>query len=87
MEKKFYLNVFNELFQRPLINVWNLEIRENQSLNRKMITLFQGSCNILNVTRFITFKNGYQLLQIMAYTPNYVIVAIKKLQSNLFSKF
>ncbi len=52
-----------------------------------MIILFHGSCNILNVTRFITFKNRFQLLQIMAYTPNYVIVAVKKLQSNLFSKF
>lgn len=87
MEKKFYLNVFNELFQPALIYVWNLEIRENQSLNKKMIILFHGSCNILNVTRFITFKTGFQLLQIMAYTPNYVIVDVKKLQSNLFSKF
>ncbi len=28
-KKKSYLNVFNELFQPPLIYVWNLEIREN----------------------------------------------------------
>jgi hypothetical protein len=52
-----------------------------------MIILFHESRSILNVTRFITFKNGFQLLQIMAYTPNYVVIALKKLESNLFSKF
>jgi hypothetical protein len=52
-----------------------------------MTILFHGSCDIFNVTRLISFKNGFQPLQIMAYTYNYVIVALKKLQSNLFSKF